>query len=174
MHKLSLFIILSVTTVASYGGQMVTEKIARSQSAAHPGISMNATVMDVDGTVLKQGSNDWTCMPGTKPGDTHPMCNDAVWAKVMAAAANGTAPQIDRIGISYMLQGDSNVSNTNPAATDPKNGDVWVQEGPHLMIFAPKEMLKGISDDPYNGGPYVMWKDTPYAHIMVPIRDTDN
>jgi len=25
-----------------------------------------------------------------------------------------------------------------------------------ILIVAPKEMLKGVSDDPYNGGPYVM------------------
>ncbi len=172
MHKLSLFLALSVITVTAYSDDMMMEQIAHAKSAAHPDISMNATVTTVDGKVLKQGSNGWTCMPGTKPGDNHPMCNDGVWARVMAAAAKGTAPKIDRIGISYMLQGDSNVSNSNPAATDPKNGDVWVQEGPHLMIVAPKAMLKGIPDDPYNGGPYVMWKDTPYAHIMVPIRDT--
>jgi hypothetical protein len=71
-----------------------------------------------------------------------------------------------------MLQGDMLVSNSNPAATDPNNGDVWVQEGPHLMIVVPKAQLQGISDDPYNGGPYVMWRDTPYAHIMVPVRGT--
>ena len=164
---------LTLLSTAVMAAETAAEKIARAQSAAHPDISKEATVVDVDGKVLKQGSNGWSCMPGTKPGDNHPMCNDPVWAGVMQAAAAGTEPQVDRIGISYMLQGDSNVSNSNPAATDPKNGDVWVQEGPHLMIVAPKEMLKGISSDPYNGGPYVMWKETPYAHIMVPIRPTN-
>lgn len=171
MNKFSLLVALSLIPFSSYADETAEEKIARAKSAAHPDISKDATVKDVDGTVLKKGSNGWTCMPGTKPGDNHPMCNDGVWTKVMAAAAHGTAPQIDHVGVSYMLQGDSNVSNSNPAATDPKNGDVWVQEGPHLMIIAPKEVLQGMSDDPYNGGPYVMWKDTPYAHIMVPIRE---
>lgn len=92
---------------------------------------------------------------------------------LMQAAAVGADFKTDRIGISYMLQEDANVSNANPAATDPKNGDVWVQEGLHLMVVVPREMLKGVSDAPYNGGPYVIWKDTPYAHIMVPIRETD-
>ena len=55
-----------------------------------------------------------------------------------------------------MLKGDMNVSNSDPTATDPNNGDVWVQEGPHLMIWVPREMLKGLTDDPYAGGPYVM------------------
>ncbi len=30
-----------------------------------------------------------------------------------------------------------------------------------------------VSMNSYNGGPYVMWKDTPYAHIMVPIKATE-
>jgi hypothetical protein len=32
-------------------------------------------------------------------------------------------------------------------------------------------MLEGITDDPSQGGPWVMWRDTPYAHIMVPVTD---
>lgn len=24
-------------------------------------------------------------------------------------------------------------------------------------------------EDPGQGGPYVMWKDTPYPHVMVPV-----
>ncbi len=173
MRKLSLLISIFIFSISAHAGETVADKVTRAQSATHPGLSKDASVMDVDGKMLKQGSNGWVCMPGTKPGDNHPMCNDAVWAKMMQAAAAGATFTTDRIGISYMLQGDSHVSNSNPAATDPKNGDVWVQEGPHLMIVAPRETLKGISDDPHNGGPYVMWKDTPYAHIMVPIRPTN-
>jgi hypothetical protein len=37
------------------------------------------------------------------------------------------------------------------------------------MVIVPKELLEGITTDPTTGGPYVMWKDTPYAHIMIPI-----
>ncbi len=173
MRNLSLFLALLVLAVQTHAGESAAEKIKRAQSAAHPGIGKMASVMDVDGKMLKKGTNGWTCMPGIGPGDNHPMCNDAVWAKLMQAAAAGADFKTDRIGISYMLQGDAHVSNSNPAATDPKNGDVWVQEGPHLMIVVPREMLKGIPDDPYNGGPYVMWRNTPYAHIMVPIRTTE-
>ncbi len=172
MRNFSILLTILLTSANTYAGESATQKITRAQSAAHSGISASASVMDVDGMMLKKGSNGWVCMPGIGPGDNHPMCNDAVWTKLMQAAAAGADFQTDRIGISYMLQGDAHVSNSNPAATDPKNGDVWVQEGPHMMVVAPREMLNGLSDDPFNGGPYVMWKDTPYAHIMVPIRDT--
>jgi hypothetical protein len=170
MRNLWLTIVAALFAATTYGGESTSDKITRAKSAAHPAISANATVVDVDGTMLEKGSNGWVCMPGIAPGDDHPMCNDPVWVKLMQAASSGSDFNTDRIGISYMLQGDALVSNSNPAATDPNNGDVWVQEGPHLMIVGPRDVLKGISDDPYNGGPYVMWKDTPYAHVMVPVR----
>ena len=31
--------------------------------------------------------------------------------------------------------------------------------------------LAGISTDPRSGGPWVMWADTPYAHVMVPMPE---
>ena len=169
-----LLVTLALLTAAANGqaAQSNADKIARAQSAAPAAVSKNATVVDLDGTVLKEGSNGWVCMPGVRPGDDHPMCNDAVWSKLMQAPGAGKDFSTDRIGISYMLQGDMNVSNSNPAATDPDNGDVWVQEGPHIMVVVPRAMLQGMSDDPYNGGPYVMWRDTPYAHIMVPVPGT--
>ena len=60
-------------------------KIARAMSAAPSNISANATIIDMDGTVLREGTNGWTCQPGVVPGDDHPMCNDAVWMKMMMA-----------------------------------------------------------------------------------------
>ena len=144
-------------------------KIARAVSAAPPSVGKEATVMDFDGTVLRKGTNGWHCMPGIMPGDDHPMCNDAVWTKLMAAVGSKGEFKTDRIGISYMLQGDSNVNNADPFDTKQDPGEMWVQEGPHMMIVTPDtKMLEGLPDDPNQGGPYVMWKGTPYAHIMVP------
>jgi hypothetical protein len=170
MRLFIVLLVLTLVSINSFAAETVADKITRAQSAAHPAISKNATIMDVDGKMLQKGSNGWVCMPGIMPGDTNPMCNDAVWGKMMTAVGSKSDFKTDRIGISYMMQGDAMVSNSSPYATDKKNGDVWVQEGPHLMIVVPKEMLKGLSDDPFNGGPYVMWKDTQYAHIMVPIH----
>ena len=50
------------------------------------------------------------------------------------------------------------------------DGD-WV-EGlkAHLMILVPDHsMYDNVSTDPENGGPWIMWPGTPYAHIMVPV-----
>ncbi len=148
-------------------------KIARAMSAAPADISTDATIMDVDGTILREGSNDWVCLPGVGliPGDDHPMCNDPVWKKLMAAFASGTQFSTDVVGVSYMLQGDALVNNDNPMATDPNDGGVWVQDGPHLMMLFPNmEMLAELPRDPFVGGPYVMWGETPLAHVMVPIE----
>lgn len=38
------------------------------------------------------------------------------------------------------------------------------------MIITPdKHLLDTLPTDPYYGGPYVMWKGTPYEHIMIPV-----
>jgi len=160
--------------IATVGlAESVDEKIARAMSAAPSDISAQATIMDVDGTVLREGSNSWVCMPGVGliPGDEHPMCNDAVWMKWIDAVVSGTEFSTDVIGVSYMLQGDAMVNNDNPMATDPNDGGVWVQDGPHLMMLFPNmEMLADLPRDPFVGGPYVMWGETPLAHVMMPIE----
>lgn len=155
----------------------VDKKIVRAMSAAPSDISAQATIMDVDGTVLRQGSNGWVCMPGVGliPGDEHPMCNDAVWMKWIGAVVSSTEFSTDVIGVSYMLQGDAMVNNDNPMATDPNDGGVWVQDGPHIMMLFPNmDMLANLPRNPFTGGPYVMWGETPLAHVMVPVEAKEN
>ena len=56
--------------------------------AAPESISEKATIMDADGTILRQGSNGWHCLPiAGAPGSVHPMCNDAVWMRLMKAVS---------------------------------------------------------------------------------------
>jgi hypothetical protein len=147
--------------------------IAQAESAGPANISTHATIMDSDGTILREGSNGWTCMPHTMPGDNAPMCNDGLWMEMMQAVMSKADFKADRIGLSYMLEGDvgAGVSNSDPYHPDPKNAADYVETGPHVMIIVPKTMLEGVTDDPATGGPYVMWKDTPYAHIMMPVGE---
>lgn len=175
MHKTAILF----ATITGLGGPLATAiaddemdaKIAHARSAAPAAISAEATVV-VDGEVVAEGSNGWTCLPDTMPGDGAPMCNDAVWMELLGAVGAQEPFETDRIGVSYMLQGEpegSGVSNSTPYHPDHANAEDYVETGPHLMIVVPKGMLEGISDDPSAGGPYVMWKDTPYAHLMVPL-----
>ena len=174
MAALAIPALVAITFACAEEAESKDEKIARAMRAAPSSISQNVTIVDVDGTVLRPGTNAWTCMPGLGAGDAHPLCNDDVWLKLMKAVSAKAEFHTDHIGISYMLEGDANVNNADPYDTEPNPGEVWVQEGPHLMILLPDpKTLEGIPTDPYNGGPYVMWKGTPYAHIMIPIAQRE-
>jgi len=145
--------------------------IAEALSAAPDAIAATATVMNWDGAVLREGSADWVCYPSMPDREgVCPMCLDPAWQKWLAAFAQGEAPEGGALGVSYMLRGDCAVSNIDPMAMHRTDDNEWVQEGPHVMLLAPDaSALAGMPHDPDNGGPYVMWRDTPYAHIMVPL-----
>ncbi|MCR8915524.1 hypothetical protein [Marinobacter panjinensis] len=166
--------VVSLFTVAvgtAYGADTKEEKIELAMSAGPAQVSENATIMDMDGTILREGSNGWTCMPSISPELEVPMCSDATWMAVLDAVGNKAPFETTKVGISYMLGGDAPTNNEDPFDTTQDPGESWVTEGPHLMIIAPhpEETLEGMSNDPNVGGPYIMWKNTPYAHIMVPL-----
>ena len=71
----------------------------------------------IDGEVVVEGANGWTCMPDTMPGDGAAMCNDATWMALVKAVFTQDQFSTDRVVISYMLQGEppgAGVSNSTP------------------------------------------------------------
>ncbi len=144
--------------------------ITSAMSAAPESLARNATIQRWDGTVLRQGTNSWVCLPDTpNNGGIDPWCVDASWLNLLDALSNGKNPTYDKVGIAYMLAGDAPISNITPAGKK-EDGD-WV-EGlrAHLMLLVPDHSsFDNISTDPNNGGPWIMWPGTPYAHIMIPI-----
>jgi hypothetical protein len=163
-------LLLPVTALAA---EDKINKITSATSAAPSSLSDEATVMDWDDTILRKGTNGWTCLPDRPdtPGND-PMCLDGQWLKWAEGFKNKTKPMYSQVGIGYMLAGDTPVSNSDPYATEPTGPDDWVDPGPHIMLLVPDEkLMKDIPTDHRNGGPYVMWKDTPYAHVMVPLPD---
>jgi hypothetical protein len=155
-------------------------RIANAESAGPAAIARGAAIMDwphMEGGEMRQlraGTNGWVCMPSTPASagaaGEDPMCLDEPWMTWVDAWANRTIPQIDRIGIGYMLQGDRGASNIDPFATGPTADNQWVQTPAHVMIVVPDAAdLDAFPTDPSSGGPYVMWRGTPYAHIMVPV-----
>ncbi len=166
--------LLMLCTTNVVADEATQAKINRAMSAAPSSISQNATIMDNDGTILKKGSNGWTCLPNVMPGDKKPICNDKTWMEMMNALGSKSDFTPTRVGLSYMLKGDigAGVSNSTPYHADHKNAKDYVETGPHLMIIVPKALLEGVPTDPSVGGPYVMWGDTPYAHIMIPIDNS--
>lgn len=142
-------------------------------SAAPASISGNATIMDWDGNKLVEGENGYTCFP-TPPNLTGkaPMCLDAAWLVWADAWMNRKPLEARSFGTAYMLAGDGGASNIDPYAEGPTADNEWVVEGPHLMIIVlDAASLDTLPTDPKNGGPYVMWKGTPYAHVMVPVGE---
>lgn len=147
-----------------------SEMIASAESAAPIAVTANATIKAPDGTVLRKGSNNYTCYPQQET--IGPMCNEPIWDALIDSMVNKKDFKPNKFSVSYMLAGEGSalgVSNSDPYAKDPKESDDWVKEGPHLMIIVPdRAILEGLSTDPKDPV-YVMWKNTPYAHIMVKI-----
>ena len=145
--------------------------IAKVTSAAPPDIGRNAAVMGMgaDGKMkeLRAGTNGWMCMLDL-PGDS--MCLDKEWQAWGDAWMNKKdPPKRQTVGVAYMLKGDKGASNTDPYATKPTADNQWVVSGPHIMILpVDGSQLDAYPTDWTKGGPWVMWKGTPYAHIMVP------
>jgi hypothetical protein len=99
-----------------------------------------------------------------------PMCLDKTWQRWADAYLNHKDYKPDQLGIAYMMEGDTGASNTDPYAQGPTKDNQWGVSGAHTMIIIPDaKILEDVSTDPNNGGPFVMWKGTPYAHIMVPV-----
>jgi hypothetical protein len=142
------------------------------ERAAPASLSNNATILDLSGTILRKGTNGWVCTPDNPdtPG-TDSMCMNEPWMGFRQSLKTKQMPAYTQVGIAYMLQGDRPVSNTDPFATEPKPGEDWVEGlGAHIMVLVPDQAsLKIIPTDSKNGGPWVMWAGTPYAHIMIPI-----
>ena len=158
-------------TAQGSGEKSDAAAIAKAVSAAPPEIGNHATVMGVgpDGQMkqLRAGTNGWMCMVDP-PGN--PMCLDKEWqAWADAWMHKKDPPQPKAVGVAYMLQGDNGASNTDPYATQPTPDNQWVVSGPHIMILSTdRSQLDAFPTDPHTGGPWVMWKNTKYAHIMVP------
>jgi hypothetical protein len=145
--------------------------ISKATSSAPPEVGRHAAVMGVgaDGKMrqLRAGTNGWMCM--VDPAG-NPMCLDKEWQAWGDAWMNKKdPPQPKAVGIGYMLRGDNGASNTDPYAAKATPDNQWVVSGPHVMILpTDPAQFDAYPTDPSTGGPWVMWKGTKYAHIMVP------
>ena len=154
------------------------EKITNAMSAAPVAIAKDATILDwpaKDGDPfpsLRTGTNNWTCLPDypVSPGND-PLCVDKTAMQWFQAYLEHKTPKLAQAGLAYMLQGGSDPSNTDPYATEPKPGESWMSAPPHVMIFSSQKLdTKVYGTDPDAGKPWIMWADTPYEHIMMPVK----
>ena len=171
LGSLAIGIAAVILTILSPTPALAQDKdalIKSALSAAPPAVAETAKVMTMKGDVLRKGSGAYTCFPA-EGANSAPMCLDAEWMVWADAWMHKKDYKPSKFGLAYMLAGDTGASNTDPFATAKTPDNQWVVEGPHVMILVPDAaLLASVSTDPNAGVPYVMWKGTPYAHIMMP------
>jgi len=158
-------------------GMSDDDAIKSAMSAAPPAISKDATVVMIDEgnkiRTVRKGSNNFTCMPDNPatPGPD-PMCGDQNAMEWATAWITHKEPPTGKIGFLYMLSGGTDASNTDPYAEKPDSNNNWIETGPHVMVVGAKGMMAGYprSPKPDASQPYVMWPDTPYEHLMIPVK----
>lgn len=192
MRSKCLFI--CVTRILGFVGFLTMAAVALSQNASdHPitdsakiadalragpaFITKNATILDWpqkpggEYRVLRQGTNEWTCLPGV-PGYSHdePGCFDPVFMQWLKDSLAGREPHIRTVGIAYMYIGAWVPNKSGNSAS----GDEF-HVGPHIMIVSPHENqkeLQSISHDGSTGMPYVA--HLPHAedlYLVLPFRE---
>jgi len=143
-------------------------------SAAPEAITRNATVVVYDPSgkfvTVKQGTNQFTCLsdlPNTPKAD--PICMDPNAKQFITSMLNNdAAPANKQPGIAYMANGGQHWEKNGQVIMKEEPGAKLVDEPPHWMItwpFDPK--VTGLPTQPNEGGVYVMFAGTPYAHLMV-------
>ncbi len=150
-------------------------------SAAPAFIGKHATVIGASGKVLREGTNGWRCepfMPMPKDGFKHPhetaaACSDknaVAWAN---AYKSNNKPELEGDGWIWMIHGDLGVDNFKPYTDGQKDAGHkhFIESGAHMMLM-PKDpsSLDGQTTDYTTGAPYVMFKGTPYVHLMIPLE----
>src|SRR3954465_10493296 len=143
--------------------------ISTGKSITDKGIQASAT----RSRTLMSPPNTFTCMPDNPatPGPD-PMCMDQNGLEWATAWIEHRDPPKGKVGFMYMLAGGTDASNTDPYAQKPDANNNWVETGPHDMLVGAKGMIEGYprAAKPDTSQPYVMWPDTPYEHLMIPVQ----
>jgi hypothetical protein len=183
MNGIMLVALLEICA-AAVGQTPKDSEISQALSAAPAAIASGAAVavMDAKGnlTELRPGSNGWTCLtPHIDPLhpdsiEHHPACFDKYGLEWIEAYVVGRHPNPEHAGYSYMLQGGSSWSNTDPSANRLAPGQKdFIRMPPHIMILNAK-----VADSsgfptgqpvPDTHKPFVMFGGTPYALLIIPV-----
>jgi hypothetical protein len=154
----------------SASDESAAEKVRRALAAGPASITNNATVAEINPeggtTVLRRGTNDFTCMPGDPNDIGKPaMCADKVAMQWNSDFEQHKArPSTTVPGIVYMLAGATQRSDSDPFdQTSPP-----IPIGPHWMILWPFDPARsGLPTTHRPTGAYIMWAGTPWAHVHI-------
>lgn len=173
----SLVEILMASSALGEGGarrDVIRHAVVQTAEAAAPtSLSTRATILDQNGNVLRQGTNGWTCVSDNRDkGGQGPVCMNESWAEFANALKANRLPASDQIGLAYMLRGGRSINSPTPSVMEaPADHPSVTELGPHIMVRLPNPtLLAGLPTSPEQGGPWVRWAGTPYAHIIIPIE----
>jgi hypothetical protein len=161
------------STVKEVKAMSEKDQTALALSAAPPRISKDAGVMiyGADGklTEVKKGSNGFVCIPTTTNLPIpDPMCMDAASHQWMNDLMSGAAKPSNTVpGLAYMARGGSHYEKDGKVVMAGDGAKV-VKEPPHWMIFWPFDpATTKLPTVPNASGVYIMFEDSPYAHLMI-------
>ena len=92
--------------------------------------------------------------------------------KWIEATLAGRRPNIDRVGVSYMLQGEAGAGQNDLSVKTPPKGTDWYFVGPHVMLVLPdndKLALKYLNRDISTSEPYVTALKSSSPLLVIPI-----
>ena len=160
-------------TVKEVKAMSEKEQTALALSAAPAHISKDAGVMifGADGKLkeTRKSTNGFICIPTVMNlPDPDPMCMDAAVQQWMNDMTNNAPKPTNTVpGIAYMAHGGSHLEK-NGAIVMSGDGAKIVTEPPHWMIMWPFEAAATkLPTVPNASGVYIMFAETPYAHLMV-------
>jgi hypothetical protein len=159
---------MDIEAIAGAAGDPAEVQIARAMAAGPQYITGSARIIGADAhgnrTVLRQGSNGFTCQPGNHAVAGRPAScwNEAARQWNADLAAHKATPTNTEPGIVYMLGAGparSAADSSGKTATAGMTGPQWMI----LWPFDPK--TTGLSATPKDTGAYIMNVGTPYVHL---------
>jgi hypothetical protein len=154
---------------ASANAEMV--RLASAGGPPHVSGAASIARLEPDGrmTVVRPGTNGFTCFLMPDPGNP-PVCGDTAATQFLSDAVAGKPrPTNTKPGIAYMAAGGSHHERPDgQAVMQAAPGTKVVKEPPHWMLLWPVDaQTSGLPTHDTGGGAYIMFADTPYAHLMI-------
>ena len=150
------------------------EQTALALRAAPKHIAKQAGVMvfGKDGvlTEVKKSENGFTCIPTVMNLPVpDPICMDAAAHQWMRDIMNNAPKPSNTIpGIAYMAHGGSHFEKDHKVVMQKEDGAQIVKEPPHWMVMWPFDPgATKLPTTPNPSGSYIMFGDSPYAHLMI-------
>jgi hypothetical protein len=182
--------------LASAGAQVVTypppaRQIAAAVSALPQNLQTGARVLGHDShgklVTLRPGSNDFTCIADDgKSKQYHVACYHKSLEPFMARGRDLHAMNMSREGIDSIRGGEIKAGKysmpSKPAALyqyfasrDSVDASGNVKGASYLyVVYTPYATQKttGVTENPVDGGPWIMYPGKPWAHLMIAPQKT--